>query len=271
MALPFAPSDLVSLSGKVVLLTGGGRGLGRMMASGLAAAGARLAIAGRDGATLEAAAREIGEECGAAVACYTVDLADRASTIRMSEQLVKDHGRVDILVHNASQEGIELIEDVTEAQIDNILETNLVSAILMARAFVPGMKANGYGRLIFITSATTAVAGDNGHSVYTASKSGIEGFCRTLAVELGRSGVTANCISPGVYMTDQARRAMESYSPEAAKAAVGMFASMTAVGRWGNPEDLVAPLLMLANEHSRYVTGEVLRVDGGLAVRLHPS
>jgi NAD(P)-dependent dehydrogenase (short-subunit alcohol dehydrogenase family) len=262
---------MLELDGRTVLLTGGGRGLGRAMASGLAAAGAQLIIVGRETATLEAAAREIKAECGADVRGYAIDLADRASTVRLAGEVLKNHGRVDILVHNAGQEGLQQIDQVTESTIDAILGTNLIAAILLTRAFVPGMKQNGFGRLIYIVSATTMVSGTEGHSVYTASKCALEGLSRTLAVELGRAGITSNCLSPGSYLTDQAKGVLASMGERDGKAAYDMFANMTAVGRWGNPEDLVAPLLMLASEASRYVTGEVLRVDGGLAIKLRPS
>ncbi len=271
MRAPTPPADMLSLKGRTVLLTGGGRGLGRAMAGGLAAAGARLLIVGRSRDTLDQAAKEIRDECGREVVGYTADLANRASTLAMTELVLRDHERVDVLVHNAGQEGIQPIESVTEAVMDDVLTTNFISAVLMTRAFVPGMRQNKWGRLVYVVSATTMVAGDNGHSVYTASKTALEGFARTLAVELGRSGITANCLSPGAYLTDQARGVMDSLGPEGAKAAYDMFASMSAVGRWGNAEDLVAPLLLLVSDHARFLTGDVLRVDGGLAVKLHPS
>lgn len=241
------------------------------MASGLARAGATLLIVGRNTQSLEQAAAEIEQECGAKVVGYSADLSNRGSTLEMVGRVLRDHGRVDVLVHNAAQEGIQPIESVTEEVMDNVLTTNFISAVLMTRAFVPGMRANGWGRLVYVVSATTMVSGDNGHSIYTASKTALEGFSRTLAVELGKSGVTSNCLSPGTYLTDQAQGVLKALGEEGAKAAYNMFASMSAVGRWGNPEDLVAPLLLLVSDHARFVTGDVLRVDGGLAVKLHPS
>jgi NAD(P)-dependent dehydrogenase (short-subunit alcohol dehydrogenase family) len=266
-----SPSDMLNVRDRTVLLTGGGRGLGRTMASGLAAAGARLIIVGRDFVTLSRAAKELKEESGAEVYCAPADLSNRNSTLAMVRHVLKEHGHVDILVHNAGFEGIQPIESVTEETMDNVLATNFVSAVLMTRAFVPGMRKNKWGRLVYVVSATTMASGANGHSIYTASKTALEGFSRTLAIELGRSGITSNCLSPGTYLTDQAKNVMAQAGDEGAKAIYDMFASMSAVGRWGNPEDLIAPLLLLISDHARFVTGEVLRVDGGLAVKLYPS
>jgi len=263
-------SDLLSLADRTVVLTGGGRGLGRTMAAGLAAAGARLVIAGRDEKTLRSVTDELAAT-GATVDWESADLADRGATVRFCGRVLSKFGRIDVLVHNAAREGLQAADQVTEQAMDAIFGTNFFSAVLMTRAFVPAMKQNGWGRLVYITSATTQVSGAEGHSIYTASKCALEGYARTIAVELGHAGITANCLSPGTYLTDQAKGVLASMGEANGKLAYEAFASMTAVGRWGNPEDLIAPLLMLTSDASRYVTGEVLRVDGGLAVKLRPS
>ena len=176
-----------------------------------------------------------------------------------------------MFVQNAGYEGLQPIESVTDDVLDAIIATNLSSTILLCRTLVPAMKANGWGRLIFLTSATTCASDINGHSIYTATKCGLEGLARTLAVELGRSGITANCISPGSYLTDQARGVLGKLEAEAGKAAYDMFATMSAIGRWGDPTDLMGALVLLASDAGRFITGEVLRVDGGLAIKLTPS
>ena len=270
MSLLEEPSELLSLKGRTVVLTGGGRGLGRTMAQGLAAAGARLVLAGRNEAVLSKATHELNGE-GGMVTWESVDLADRAATVQFADHVLSKFGRVDVLVHNAGQEGLQAVDQVTEKTMDATFGTNFFSAVQMTRAFVPGMKQNGWGRLVYVVSATTMVSGTEGHSVYTASKCALEGYARTAAVELGRFGITANCLSPGTYLTDQAKGVLSSMGEANAKAAYEAFSSMTAVGRWGNPQDLVAPLLLLTSDASRFVTGEVLRVDGGLAIKLRPS
>jgi NAD(P)-dependent dehydrogenase (short-subunit alcohol dehydrogenase family) len=268
--VPEKPSDLLSLRGRTAILTGGGRGLGRTMAQGLAAAGARLVIAGRDESVLSKASHELNAD-GGTVTWESVDLDDRAATIEFARRVLSKYGRVDVLVHNAGQEGLQPVDQVTEKTMDAVFATNFFSAVQMTRAFVPGMKQNGWGRLVYISSATTRVSGTEGHSVYTASKCALEGYARTVAVELGRSGITANCLSPGTYLTDQAKGVLSSLGEVNGKVAYDAFSRMTAVGRWGNPEDLIAPLLLLTSDASRFLTGEVLRVDGGLSIKLRPS
>ena len=271
MTISLAPAELFSLRGRTVLVTGGGRGLGRALSEGASAAGARVIICGRDATTAAAAVAELEARYDSGAAAYEVDLADRAATLDFAQRVLGDTGGIDVFVHNAGYEGLQSIEHVTESTLDAILTTNLISAVLLTRAFVPAMKRNGWGRIIFLTSATTAASSIEGHGVYTASKCGLEGLARTSAVELGRFGITVNCISPGCYLTDQAKGVLRSLGEEQGKAVYNAFATMTAVGRWGEPEDLVGLLVLLAGDAGRYITGDVIRVDGGLAVKLRPS
>jgi len=262
---------LFDLRGRTVVLTGGGRGIGRALADGLAAAGATLVLVGRDSKTLDRAASELTKQYAAKVHCFPSDLSRRNAVRALSAEVLSRLGHVDVFVHNAGFEGLEPIEKITEPNLNAVLETNFIAAALLSQAFIPTMRKKGWGRLVFLTSATTSASSIEGHSIYTASKSALEGFARTLAVELGRSGITANCISPGTYLTDQATGVLKSLGEAQGKQVYKAFADMSAIGRWGDPREMIGLTLLLCSNASSYITGETIRVDGGLAIKLRPS
>jgi NAD(P)-dependent dehydrogenase (short-subunit alcohol dehydrogenase family) len=131
------------------------------------------------------------------------------------------------------------------------------------------MKANGWGRIIYISSVVASISSRDGHGVYSASKSALEGYARTAAVELGQYGVTVNCIAPGVYLTDLPKARFETMPADLAKQIYDTYANMTAMMRWGDPSELEGPLLLLASDAGSYITGTTLHIDGGLSIRMH--
>jgi len=244
-----------SLEGRVVLITGARRGLGLAMARGMAAAGARVGINGRDARLADEAAREIP---GAFAAPF--DVTDLSAAAAGIEAVVARHGRLDCLVNNAALRDRRALQDIGAADLRKLLETNLVGAFELSRLAAGHMERNGGGRLIFITSMVGPQS-FHGDPAYTASKGGLTALMRALAVELGPKGITANAIAPGFFLTDV--NAAFFGSPLAAE--VGRRIPLR---RWGRPDELVGSVVFLASDAASYVNGHVLTVDAGLSIAL---
>jgi len=259
------------LTGKTAVITGGSKGIGKNLTRVLSEAGATVLIAARNVDDMKATAEEISKSSGNAVKYTQVDLTDRDSVMSFIAEAENILGHVDILVANASYDFNQPIETVEDDVMDKTIEVNYVTAVLMTREFSKKMKARGWGRLIYISSATAFASAADGHSVYSGTKIALHGFARTVAVELGGSGITANVIAAGTYLTENAEEHLNEYPPEVKEAAIDQWAKMNAVGRWGDPEDMEGPLLLLASEASAFITGSVMVVDGGLSIRLIPN
>ena len=244
-----------SLEGRVVLITGARGGLGLAMARGMAAAGARVGINGRDARLAEAAAREIP---GAFAAPF--DVTDLGAAATAIEAIVARYGRLDCLVNNAALRDRRVLEDIGAADLRRVLETNLVGSYELSRLAARHMAHNGGGRLIFITSMVGPQS-FQGDPAYTASKGGLTALMRALAVELGPRGITANAIAPGFFLTDV--NAAFFGGPQAAE--VGRRIPLR---RWGRPDELVGAVVFLASDAGSYVNGHVLTVDAGLSIAL---
>jgi NAD(P)-dependent dehydrogenase (short-subunit alcohol dehydrogenase family) len=239
----------------VALVTGASRGLGKAMALALAAAGARVALVSRDAEKLSevaAAARDLG--AGAAV--FRADVGQENSVLQLERDVSAQLGRIDILVNNAGTVVRKDCVDFTLADWNLVLDTNLTSAFLMCRSFVPHMQGRGYGRVINITSIMSHISLPQ-RTAYSASKAGLLGFTRALALELAPAGITVVAISPGPFLT-------EMTAPLAADpAANAQFNSRVPLGRWGKPEEIGKLALYLCSEEASFITGTDILIDGG--------
>ena len=263
------PAELFDLSGRAALVTGGNRGLGKHFARVLARAGARVMIAASDADRLERGRRELAAE-GAEVETCRADLAVAAEIEALARRALEVLGCVDILVANAGVSFREPAAEFADRSMETLVAVNLVAPLLLTRGLVPMMKERGWGRLIYVSSVAASHSSDDGHSVYSATKAGLEAYARTAAIELGPHGITANAIAPGVFLTDMANDALGEYGAET-RAVYDSYANMTALRRWGEPRELEGALLLLASDAGSYITGSTIVVDGGLTVRLTPA
>ena len=188
------------LKGRTAVVTGGSRGLGKAIATALGSAGARLALVSRDAATLEAAAAEIRSN-GADVEVFPTDVTDERQVRRLERDVLARFGRVDILVNNAGTNVRRPVEEFTLKDWNRVISTNLTSAFLLCRSFVPQMKGRGYGRILNLASTMSHVSLP-GRAAYSASKAGLLGFTRALALELATERITVVAISPGPFVTE---------------------------------------------------------------------
>ena len=248
--------DLFSVRDKVAIVTGASRGLGRHMALGLAEAGAHVVLVARDQAKLTAVADEIGAAGGSATV-LPIDLRDTDAIKAGVQQVVADHGRVDICVNDAGIIAWEALDDSSEETLQDILDTNVKASFVMAQACAEDMRKRGRGRIVNIGSVLSTVGRSRLHA-YCASKSAIVGLTRSLAAELGRDGITANVIAPGYFASDI--NSSLTSKPGYAEAVSGV----TPMERWGDPSELVGTLIYLASEASSFTTGQVIHVDGGI-------
>jgi len=250
---------LFDLTGKVALVTGGNKGLGRAMARGFAEAGADVFIASRNEAELKESLEYILSGTGRKGFYTVADVAKREDVKRIAAEAEARFGRIDILVNNAGMNAPQPIDEITDEVWDRVVEVNLTSVMGLTRAVVPGMKARKWGRVIHISSIMGQVSKEK-RNVYSATKSALMGLARASALDLGPFGVTVNCIAPGPFMTDMP---MSMLSPPEKQA----FSDRTALGRWGDPKELVGPAVFLASDAGSYVTGQTIFVDGGYIAR----
>jgi NAD(P)-dependent dehydrogenase (short-subunit alcohol dehydrogenase family) len=246
---------LFDLSGRVALVTGGSKGLGKAMARVFAEAGASVLISSRTENELKQAAEEIKKDTAAKVTWFMADMTNRDQVKKLAEQALSAAGRVDILVNNAGSNVPQPIDEITDEAWDRIVELNLTSCMALTRALVPQMKQRRWGRVIHISSIM-GLASKDARSAYSATKAGLLGLARASALDLGSYNITVNCIAPGPFLTDLPGSLL---SDEQKKA----LADRTALGRWGDPRELAGPALLLASEAGSYITGQVLVVDGG--------
>jgi gluconate 5-dehydrogenase len=253
-------TSLFDLSGKVALVTGGSKGLGKSMARAFAQAGADIFICSRSENELKAAAAEIGEGNSRRVEWMVVDMTDPQQVQALGKEALARMGRVDVLVNNAGSNVPQPIDEVTDDAWNRILELNLTSIMRLTRMLVPQMKARKWGRIIYISSIL-GLSGASGRNIYCSTKSALIGLARASALDLGPWGITVNCIAPGPFLTDLPGTILT----EAQKRA---FAERTALGRWGRPEELAGPALLLASEAGSFITGSTFVVDGGVLARM---
>lgn len=253
------PANLFDLTGRVALVTGGNKGLGKAMARGLAEAGADVLIASRNEPELKSALDEVLAGTGRRGAYCVTDVSVRAEVKTLAQFALEKMGRVDILVNNAGMNAPQAIDAVTDDMWDRVLEVNLSSVMALTRELVPQMKSRRWGRVVHISSIMGQVSKER-RNVYSATKSALMGLARASALDLGPFGITVNCIAPGPFMTDMPMSVLSDPEKQA-------FADRTALGRWAQPAELVGPVLMLCSEAGSYVTGQTLFVDGGYLAR----
>jgi len=244
------------LTGKVALVTGGSKGLGKEMARIFIEAGARVIICSRHEEELKAAVAEIGGSDSDRLAYEVSDLSTREGVDRLSKAALDRWGQVDILVNNAGSNCPQPIDEIKDEDWDRIMELNLTNVMRLTRALVPGMKERRWGRIIHISSVL-GLGGKEGRGIYSSSKAGILGLTYATALDLGPFNITVNSIAPGPFLTDLPRSILTEEQQQG-------FANRTAVGRWGDPSEIAGPALLLASDAGSYVTGTCLTVDGGV-------
>lgn len=242
------------LEQRIAIVTGAGQGIGRAIALGLVREGARVAIADVNEECANTVKNEIEAAGGRALVIRT-DVSNEDSVQAMVERALQEFGRVDILVNNAGIFPTSPVEEMSEEDWDRVIGTNLVGAFLCARAVVPKFLEQGTGRIISLTSGRAFQGAKNG-AHYAASKAGIIGFSKSLALELAPHGITVNVICPGITDTAQPR----GHQTEEQIYAQGQRIPL---GRIGQPEDLVGPAVFLASDASAFITGQTIMVNGG--------
>lgn len=246
---------MIDLTGRVALVTGGSRGIGRAIALKLASLGAKVAVNYR---TNEAAAqeviREIASQGGEAIALQG-DVKDADQARDLVKNTLEAFGRLDILVNNAGITKDTLLARMKESDWDLVIDTNLKGAYHCTKAALRPMLKQHYGRIVNITSVSGLV-GQIGQANYSASKAGLVGFTKAVAKELGSRNITVNAIAPGYVPTDQTAH-LPSELVEA-------FLKLTPLGRPGTPEEIAHAVAFFASDEASYITGQVLSVDGGM-------
>ncbi|MDF3073941.1 MAG: family oxidoreductase [Alphaproteobacteria bacterium] len=248
-------SDLFSVKGRVALVTGASRGLGKVFAKTLAEHGATVVLSSRRESDLQAVKDEIVKAGGKAdIAAF--DVQDEARAVAAIKAIPQKHGRLDILINNAGILRRDMLLDTPTEEFRNVIETNLTGAFVVAREAGRIMQAQNYGRIVNIASVMS-ILGRASVGPYVSSKHAIVGLTKTLAAELGPN-VTVNSIAPGYMITDITEALQKNVEFSA------MLEKRTAARRWGKPEDLSGALMLLASDASSYITGHTLVVDGGL-------
>jgi NAD(P)-dependent dehydrogenase (short-subunit alcohol dehydrogenase family) len=250
---------LFDLTGKVALVTGGSKGLGKAMAHGLAECGADVVISSRHEGELKTALDEILKGTGRRGAYVVADMTRREEVEKLGRTALEKMGRIDILINNAGTNKPQAIDAITDEVWDDVLEINLSSVMVLTRTLVPQMKSRRWGRIIHISSIMGFLSKEK-RNIYSATKAALLGLARASAIDLGGHGITVNCIAPGPFLTDLPKSVLS-------EAELKAFAERTAIGRWGNPDELIGPALLLASDAGSYITGQAIIVDGGFVCR----
>lgn len=247
------------LSGRLALITGGSKGLGKAMALALAEAGAKIALVSRNKDKLQEAKQDV-EKSGGTAEFFVADVAKEAEVRRLHDEVSSRLGKISILINNA---GTNIRKNLTEFSLEEwntVMDTNLTSVFLMCRAFVPEMKGAGYGRILNLTSIMSHVS-IPGRSAYSSSKTALLGLTRALALELTTDRITVNGISPGPFATELNQPILQN--PEAN----AQFVANIPMGRWGEVQEIGALARYLCSEAAGFITGTDILIDGGWCAR----
>jgi 3-oxoacyl-[acyl-carrier protein] reductase len=249
----------IDLTGRVALVTGSTRGIGRAIAQALAGAGAHVAVSGRSAEQAAAVAAEIAAASGRSgrVEGFGADLSDAAQATALIGQVEAAFGQVDILVNNAGLTRDNLLLRLKDEDWSAVIDANLRAAFLTCRAATRGMMKRRWGRVINIASVV-GLTGNKGQANYAASKAGLIGLTKSIAKELGSRNVLANVVAPGFIETDMTAGLSADVR--------GAMSAGIALERFGRPEDVAGAVVFLASDAAAYITGQVLVVDGGLVM-----
>jgi NAD(P)-dependent dehydrogenase (short-subunit alcohol dehydrogenase family) len=248
--------DSFRLDGKVALVTGGARGLGLTMATALAEAGANVAVTGRAIAPAEEAAGKVAAATGRKVRAFAADVTSASDVDKLVTSVESALGPVDILINNAGVNIRGTVDQLSEADWDSVIDTNLKGPFLCARAFGPRMVKRGWGRVVNLGSILGAVA-LGGRAPYASSKAGVINLTKVLALEWAGTGVTANAICPGPFATEMNLPLLND------PVKYQEFVKKIPMGRWGELDELAGAVVFLSSPASSFVTGTSLFVDGG--------
>jgi gluconate 5-dehydrogenase len=249
-------ADIFSLEGRVALVTGASRGLGVAIAEALASRGAIVVINGRDPETLRAVAAKIPK---AEIAAF--DVVDAKAGTAAIQDIVKRHGKLDILINNAGIQHRKPLTEWEDSDFERILAANLTSCFRLAREAARVMLPRKFGRIIN-TGSVAAILGRPTIHGYVAAKAGLHGLTRSMAAEIGRHGITVNALAPGYFATELNTALLQD------KEFTAWVERRTPSGRWAKPEELGGAAIFLASDAASYVNGHVLAVDGGISVSL---
>ena len=246
------------MEGKVALVTGGGRGIGRAIAVRLGREGAKVAISYR---ASDAAAEETAglvREAGAACKFFKGDVAEPGGVEALIKSVGETFGPVEILINNAGTTRDNILLRMKDAEFDDVMETNLKGTYLCTRAVLRGMVRARWGRIVNISSVV-GLLGNAGQANYAASKAGIIGFTKSVAREIASRGITANVVAPGYVETE-----LTGGLPENMK---GQILGQIPVGRFGEPEEIAEVVAFLVGDGTGYITGQTIAVDGGMVMQ----
>lgn len=246
---------LFDLSDRVALVVGGGSGIGQAGAEGLAAHGAHVIVADIAGDDANGVAARIQSGAGRASA-LSIDVRDTAAVERMVDGVLRDHGRLDVLLTTPAINLRKRLLDYTDEEFDRVIELNLKGTFRVARACARAMAERKRGSIILMASIR-AVSVEPGQSIYASTKAGIAQMARGLAVELGPAGVRVNALAPGIVATPLTRPIVSDPAWNRA------YASRCALGRWAEPEEMAGPIVFLASDASSYLTGTIIFADAG--------
>jgi 3-oxoacyl-[acyl-carrier protein] reductase len=251
------PVEFCSMKGRVAIVTGGARGIGRAIAEKLASLGANVLIADMLLELAEKSASEITQMTQNKIGAVSVNVTDGKSVADMLDHALNEFGKVDILVNNAGITRDTLILRMEEADWDAVLNVNLKGAFNCSKAVIRPMMKQRYGRIVNISSVSGQM-GQAGQTNYSASKAGLIGFTKALAREVASRQITVNAVAPGYIPT--------SLTNDLSDELKQYMLRLTPVGRMGKPEEIAAAVAFLASEEAAYITGQVLAVDGGMAM-----